>query len=286
MSSRLRSNACITALWLVTRGLLVTGASILTVTLWTITTNPAARSDDEFDECEKPAGTSYGFKIATETSSHKYRSRRAPRTESSFVISQTLADLNNNYTLPADIRVLLKDCGYPDTYYTNETHEITICTEWVDLIQTVLLREHSHQVRAQNEADELLAAVTLHEAAHALIHILKLPITGREEDVADQFSTLMLMTKKDGETTALHVARMYHLFSEVSTAGPQDYSDEHSLDAQRYYDTLCMIYGRDPVVHQNIVERWLPLERATACEDDFRRIQNSWDTLLRPFTKQ
>jgi hypothetical protein len=48
----------------------------------------------------------------------------------------------------------------------------------------------------------------LHEVAHALIDGWDLPITRREEDAADQFSTLLLINGlPDGDKTALDGAR-------------------------------------------------------------------------------
>jgi hypothetical protein len=133
--------------------------------------------------------------------------------------------------------------------------------------------------------EALVAAVVLHESAHALIRLLKLPITGREEDDADQFSTLLLLHQPDGARKALAVARIFQVMSQVRRREPIAYWDEHSLDAQRYYDTLCMVYGRDPEGNANLVSsKALPDERAGLCKEDYLRIESSWTELLKPYT--
>jgi hypothetical protein len=130
----------------------------------------------------------------------------------------------------------------------------------------------------------VVAAVIFHESAHALIRLLKLPVTGREEDDADEFSTLLLLHQHDGVRKALAVARIYQVMSQEQRSEPVTYWDEHSLDGQRYYDTLCLIYGRDPKGNAKLVSsNALPGERAGLCKEDYLRIETSWKTLLKPY---
>ena len=83
---------------------------------------------------------------------------------------------------------------------------------------------------------------------------------------------------------ALAVARIYKAMAQVPRGEPTAYWDEHSLDEQRYYDTLCMIYGRDPKGNAKLVSsKALPDERAGLCKEDYLRIESSWKTLLKPY---
>jgi Putative metallopeptidase len=74
----------------------------------------------------------------------------------------------------------------------------------------------------------------------------------------------------------------------VNSAGTQSndqsvYSDEHSLNAQRYFNLLCIVYGRDPDHFSGIVERgMLPKERASRCPEESAKITRSWARLLLP----
>src|SRR5512132_2084423 len=106
----------------------------------------------------------------------------------------------------------------------------------------------------------------------------------REEDVADQFSTLVLLHQPDGARKASEVALIYKVLSQIYEGEPTAYWDEHAPDAQRRYDTLCMIYGRDPEGNTKLVSsNALPVERANNCEQDYRRIESAWKTLLKPY---
>jgi hypothetical protein len=63
--------------------------------------------------------------------------------------------------------------------------------------------------------------------------------------------------------------------------------DEHSTFAQRYYDTICLIYGHDPDKYEYLVtSKQLPEERAAKCGAEYQRVKNAWSQLLEPYTKQ
>ncbi len=62
------------------------------------------------------------------------------------------------------------------------------------------------------------------------------------------------------------------------------YWDEHSLNEQRFYNTVCLIYGSDPDAWDDLVgEDDLPEERAEQCPDEYKQISTSWNRLLKPF---
>lgn len=74
-------------------------------------------------------------------------------------------------------------------------------------------------------------SIFLREVAHALIDGWELPITGREEDAADQFSTLLLINgMHDGEQMALNTARSFKLLADLEKGQNKVYLDAHSLD--------------------------------------------------------
>jgi hypothetical protein len=221
---------------------------------------------------------------------HSSRNSRAKisslRTESASLVNAIAIELNDTFSLPLDLEVSLEDCGDPDVYYDDESRELVMCYEWIGEMERIVARRFSGKAKVRETVESLIAGVILHESAHALIRTLKLPVTGREEDVADQFSTLVLLHQPDGTRKALEVAGVYKVMSEIYEDQPSDYWDEHSPDAQRYYDTLCMIYGRDPERNTGLVtSNALPADRANICEQDYRRIENAWKTLLKPYAK-
>jgi hypothetical protein len=63
-------------------------------------------------------------------------------------------------------------------------------------------------------------------------------------------------------------------------------ADEHLLQEQRFYNSLCMIYGSNPSKYNNILTQgYLPKERAVRCESEYQRTSDSWRNLLAPWRK-
>jgi len=88
----------------------------------------------------------------------------------------------------------------------------------------------------------------LHEVAHALINSYDLPVVTKEEDAADSLATLLIIEYlEDGEEVALTAADFFDLESEnLKDLEDEDFWDEHSLDVQKHYSTVCFIYGSNP----------------------------------------
>lgn len=81
-------------------------------------------------------------------------------------------------------------------------------------------------------ARDAFTHVLLHEVGHALVDVLDVPVTGREEDAVDDLATLLLLaTHGDGDRAALAAADAYDLYSQSYGIEEVDLLDEHSLDA-------------------------------------------------------
>ncbi len=149
-----------------------------------------------------------------------------------------------------------------------------------------------------------------HEAGHAIIDLWQLPITGREEDAADQFATLVLLSGTgwftdhsspltDAELEkALAAADFWGLLrtpfkilaampDSAAYVQPPFFSDEHSMYEQRYYNTLCWLYGAQPdrlgflVDWNSSVDRGLlPRERARRCSAEYEQMRRAWEVIL------
>jgi hypothetical protein len=62
--------------------------------------------------------------------------------------------------------------------------------------------------------------------------------------------------------------------------------DEHSLDAQRMYHILCMIYGSNPEAYASLVNPdVLPEQRAKRCPYEYQQRARNWDRLLNDHLK-
>ena len=225
-----------------------------------------------------------GFRLEVHSSRNSRAKKSLLRSEIGSLVNAITAQLNDTFSLPSEIDVSLEDCGDSDVYYNDENHKLVMCYEWIDEMESIVYWQLRGKVKARETLETLITAVVLHESAHALIHTLKLPITGREEDAADQFSTLVLLHQQAGARKAMEVAFIHKVMSQIYEGEPTAYWDEHSQDAQRYYDTLCMIYGRDPEGNTRLVSsNTLPIDRAYICQQDYQRIESAWKTLLKPY---
>jgi hypothetical protein len=130
--------------------------------------------------------------------------------------------------------------------------------------------------------------VFLHEAGHLVFSALKIPLFGREEDAADQFSTYIMLKFDKDEARRLILGSAYQYKNDLSsptvTMTQQKFADEHGTSAQRFYNLLCMAYGADPKLFADVVEKnFLPEDRAVGCEREYAQVSHAFDTLIGPY---
>lgn len=129
-------------------------------------------------------------------------------------------------------------------------------------------------------------ATFYHELGHALIDQLELPVLGREEDAADTLSALLIhdIWEEDSATAMIYdTAYSFRMYSDLAEANGDElaFADVHSLDLQRYYNLICLFYGANPDVREDVaVELELPEDRAATCPDEFEQADASWGGLL------
>ncbi|MEO5613987.1 MAG: DUF4344 domain-containing metallopeptidase [Cypionkella sp.] len=134
-------------------------------------------------------------------------------------------------------------------------------------------------------ANEVIATF-YHEVGHAMIDVLQLPVLGKEEDAADHLSVILMNDIWEEEAAANILASdatAYALQSDQREAGGEEpsYSDEHSMDMQRYYSVVCLFYGANPEARQGLAdELGLPAARAERCPAEWQAAAGSWDAVL------
>jgi len=202
-------------------------------------------------------------------------------------IEKLISELNQRLSLPFDMIVSLEDCETPDAYYEPENHHIAICHQLIDSFYFLFEKKIKDKAKLDRAVKGATAATFFHEVGHGLIDAWKIPTTGREEDAVDQLSTLVLIeATEDGEQMALEGALSFKLYADFEK-GEKIYWDEHSLDEQRFFDTICLVYGHDEEKYGYLVkDGTLPEERAQFCSEDYRKVSDSWRKLLAPYLKQ
>ena len=166
---------------------------------------------------------------------------------------------------PRALKLELKNCGgEANAGYENAV--ITVCYELLDDFwrsakagrPSVITREDAFVGQSLN--------VFLHEASHALFRLLKIPVLGREEDAADQLSAYYLLQLPKERKRALIFGSAYAFASQLKIRRPRDLSrlrlqlarhvalaSEHGTTAQRLYNVLCLAYGSDKELFDDIV---------------------------------
>ena len=126
----------------------------------------------------------------------------------------------------------------------------------------------------------------VHELSHALFDLLKLPILGREEDAADQLAayTLLQLGTEQARKAVAGVAFMYATEAKDETPKLKDYADVHGTSAQRFFNLLCLAYGKDPKAFaEAVTQKLLPEDRAEGCADEYAQVDYAYRTLLAPY---
>ena len=221
-----------------------------------------------------------------------YKPRKNPSTTHSVgsnqqALEQVIANLNDKIALPWDIVVSFEDCDTPDAFYAPETRQLTVCYQLIDEYYDLFGRKIKDKTKLDDAVRGAVASTFFHELGHGLVDAWKVPVTGKEEDAVDQLSTLILINHTaKGEQMALDGAVSFKLYADLDKGQKKIYWDEHSLDEQRFYDTICLIYGHDPAKYAYLVkDKTLPEERAELCVEDYPKISNSWHRLLVPYIK-
>ena len=221
-----------------------------------------------------------------------YKPRKNPSTKNTVGtneqgLERVIANLNDKIALPWDIVVSFEDCEDPDAFYAPDTRKLTVCYQLIDQYYDLFGRKIKDQTKLDNAVRGAVASTFFHELGHGLVDAWKVPITGKEEDAVDQLSTLILINHTtNGEQMALDGAVSFKLYADLDKGQKKILWDEHSLDEQRFYDNICLIYGHDPDKYAYLVkDNTLPEERADLCKEDYPKIANSWRQLLSPYIK-
>jgi hypothetical protein len=206
------------------------------------------------------------------------------------MVLERVRDGLGRFPLPHALTIKTEGCdGDVNAAYDPEERTISVCYEYLaylqDLSRNIPPAASSEGLTPENYVVGPFLEVVLHEYAHAVFDMKRVPILGREEDAADQVAAYALLQLGGIETrrTVASIAAMYS--GEAKEAPPKlkDFADEHGLPAQRFYNLLCLSYGKDRKAFADLVDRgFLPPERAELCEDEYRQVDFAIRRLLLP----
>jgi hypothetical protein len=198
-------------------------------------------------------------------------------------IQQLLSPLR----LPRRLLIKTEGCdGVSNAYYDDGT--VTVCYEYLDDVWKNVPEEPTPAGVAP--IDALIGPVMdafLHETGHAVFDMLQVPLFGREEDAADQFSVYMMLKMQKDEARRLIMGTAYQYENDVQSSTVSmplhKFADAHATPSQRYFNVLCLAYGADKELFADFVSKGvLPKERAESCDDEFAQVEFAFDRLIAP----
>jgi hypothetical protein len=199
-------------------------------------------------------------------------------------ILEDAAEMLGMLKLPKLLTLHARTCGESNAWYDNDTHVLTFCYELVrDFIKMAEQSNHFELTPDQAVVGPFLFVV-LHETAHAVFHILAVPVLGQEEDAADQLAVLAATTFGGdfAERMLRAAAFMYDHDSKARRPGEEDFADVHGLDRQRFYNVLCLAWGADPKLYDFAKDLGkLPEERAQWCHEEYDQVRYAVQVLIR-----
>lgn len=202
-------------------------------------------------------------------------------------VLEKLQEFLSPFRLPRTLKIWLAGCdGEADAVY--EDAEITICYEYVEDLRKNMPKETTPAGVAPIDAVVgPFVDTSLHEFAHALFDMLKLPVLGREEDAADQVAAYIYLQFREARARRLIMGTAYAYHHEAtSDPGPvslTEFSSEHGTPAQRMFNVLCIAYGADKKrFHDFVTKGYLPRERADACQGEYEQVRGAFEKLILP----
>lgn len=197
------------------------------------------------------------------------------------------------FQLPRRLRYVTAECGEFGAFYRPADADIVLCYE---TLQTLYARAEARQREQaldpafpQRYTQANVRFIVLHETGHALVQLLDLPVTGRQEDAVDQLAAILMLRFAGLEETPqqvignLRMAADQMLARSTGAYNLHAYADEHALGEQRYFNLQCLIYGTDPQRYAGIVAAGdLTAARAQVCPRETRAVGRAWLRLLLP----
>ena len=202
---------------------------------------------------------------------------------------EDIADgLNAWLILPVDIGMRFAECGQSNAFYDPNEREVLMCLELFEGEREVFAAYYETEEEIEGAVNGSFLFTVFHEVGHALVDVLEIPFTGREEDTADSLAAWWLIDGDDGEESAIAGALSFYTDpEEAAEVDESDFADEHSLSQQRYYTLTCLVYGSDTDKYANLLEEeWLTEARAEQCPAEFERLTSTWYTLLDAHLKE
>lgn len=210
------------------------------------------------------------------------------------------AVVNASLRIKTDFGIGFQSCGAAQAFFSPQKRSIVICSEFVALVVKLARDDRDFIMKLPREEfakiiDGAFWGVFLHELAHAVIATNGVPITGREEDVADQFSLWYAVNFIDMNKTPIafptiwfwrQMAKSRDVPSMTKDQFRQFLSNEHSLDEQRIYNVACWNMGADPAGGNETASfAGLSGDRVKRCHNEYASMDKGMRSRFKKYLK-
>ncbi len=202
-------------------------------------------------------------------------------------MERLLLGVNQILFLPEPLTVNQQECGMVNAYYSPADRQIVMCYELVDYFLNLYASQNDPSAPpVEISTAGALAFVLWHEIGHALVDILDVPVLGREEDAVDQFSTVLLAQSDIGQVAAQSAAIWFYVSSQQQDYADIPYWGEHSLDLQRFYSIICLLYGSSPSDYAGLMQELnIPERRQFMCQAEYAEAWENWKEIIGPYVR-
>lgn len=190
--------------------------------------------------------------------------------------------------LPNDVKLELAGCdGRVNAQFWQNV--VTVCYEYLEWIWRNTPRMTMFGLAPHDAMNGPTVDVFLHEAGHAILQLLDIPLLGSEEDAADYIATFLILQFSEADARRLIMGASFIFGKEAlkeQEEAPElaSLAGRHALPAQRYFNRLCMAYGKSPVLYADAIERgMLTPQRAQHCAYEYAYISDAFRRLISPY---
>lgn len=198
---------------------------------------------------------------------------------------QTLMDgISNLFVLPRNLDVYFAETGKVNAWYDPDEHRVVMTYDFMEFILNDAIQNKATKEEAVQFTVGAIMFTLMHELGHALIGEMDIPVVGREEDAADEFATMILLESGEmGHTILANTADWFNVMSRNQK--DLAFWDEHSLDQQRLYNVLLLMYGNSPQTYGPYVSLLVPRSRMGKALHEYKIKSHRWDKLLTPYVR-
>ncbi len=203
-------------------------------------------------------------------------------------VLERMRELLSPLRLPRPLTIKLDGCdGVANAWYEDDT--VTICYEYLEFIAQNAPKGDTPKGTTQQSA---LVGPFIDVTLHEVFDMLQIPVFGREEDAADQFSAYIILNFAPLDARSLIRSIAFLGAKEARDAmakgsNLETYADSHGTPAQRYFNTLCTAYGSNSRAYRDAVTKGeLTQGRADGCEYEYEQLERAFAKLIKPYVDQ